>query len=112
MSGLNDISVPHVVSTIAKTHVQLDESMHEAALMTSLANGLLEQEKEEDPTAKYEEFARLKGPGNSIQLTENGFRVDSLLAELDVKLTDDEILNDLMAATKGETAVFAIFGIF
>ena len=80
--------------------------------MTSLANGLLEQEKEEDPTAKYEEFARLKGPGNSIQLTENGFRVDSLLAELDVKLTDDEILNDLMAATKGETAVFAIFGIF
>ena len=100
---LGNISVVNTfLSTTNENHVQLDDSMVETSVLTATHSGLLDHEQEEDATVKYEEVARMKGPGNSITLTGNGFRADSLLAKLDVRLTDDEVLKDLMIVTKGE----------
>ena len=58
-------------------------------------------EEDGSGVAEYGEMPRIKGTGNSIAITGNGYRVDSLLAKLDIKLPEDEIMNDLLIITQG-----------
>lgn len=59
--------------------------------------------EEEGPMGDYGEMPpRIKGSGNSIAITGNGYRVDSLLAKLEIKLSDEQIMNDLLIITQGK----------